>query len=342
MRRRSPIALDFGTQAVTALQVEDHAGAVVVRAAARIRLPTAGTAVVDDDARHREWCAAAATALQAAPFRGRTVASAFDLATVATRHVRVPLDALDDAGNRIAAQIQAQDGDGEVSICPVTVADLYEQGERKREFLCCVAPTRAIERRIALLEQLRCRPHAIELAPLAMVRALQFGGGDSFAHLDVGAEDSRITFVRSGQPLMVRPVRHGGDRCRTLLEERLGLDLLALQTLGTAAPDDQALAAAAIEAALAEPLEAIAARIAEGIRYCGALFGGRAVTALRVTGRTAHLPGFVTGLGRRVGLTTELADPFDGIDPGPLATATATQRTGYATALGLCLGGLAA
>jgi Tfp pilus assembly PilM family ATPase len=337
-RRRSPIAIDFGTQALTALQVEDHGGSIVVRAAGRVRLPAAA----DDDARQQAWFDAATTVLKSAPFRGRSVTTAFDLSTVATRHVRVPLEAIDDAGNRIAAQVQAQAGDVETSIVPIAVADLFEQGERKREFLCCLAPATAIERRIALLERLHCRPHAMELAPLAMARALQHAGGDSFAHLDIGAEDSRVTFLRNGQPLMVRPVRVGGDRCRELLAERLGLDLHDLQTLGTASADDQALAAVAIEDALVEPLEAIAGRIAEGIRYCGALFGGRAVTAVRVTGRAAHLPGFVTGLARRVGLTTELADPFATVDAGPLAAATPPQRSGYTTALGLCLGGLLA
>ncbi len=336
-RRRSPIAIDFGAQAVTVLQAVAHAGTVAVHAAARIGLP----ATTDDDARQQAWLDAAATALQSGSFRGRSVASAFDLAAVGTRHVRLPHDALDDADSRIAAHVAPPGDDGEVAVCSLMVADLLEQGERKREFLCCVTPTTTIDRRIALLEKLRCLPHTIEFAPLAMVRALQHGGNASFAHLDIGAEDSRVTFVRSGQPLMVRRVRIGGERCRQLLEERLGLDLVALQTVVAAAPQDPALAKA-IEDALAEPLEAIAGRIVEGIRYCGALFGGRAVTALQATGRVAHLPGFVAGLGHRVGLTTELADPFTNVDPGPLAAASPAQRSTYTTALGLCLGGLAA
>ncbi len=338
-RRRSPIAIDFGVRAVTMLQAETCAGTTRIRAAARE--PLASTAASD---RAEAWFASAQRLLRSGRFRGGLATTALGLDDVSSRHVRVPFDALEHAGERILAQVQGADGgDDDVVINPVPVADFLDQGERKREFLCCIVKQAAIDARIALLERLKLRPCAIELAPLAQARALLHAApGESFAHLDIGAAECRITFVRAGQPLLVRSVPVAGEALQATLEERLGLDITALAALGNTSSMDAKLTAAAITDALAEPLERLAQKLAEGIRYCGALFQGRAVTSLRATGRLAQLPGLMTALGRRIGLRSEATDPLAGVDAGPLANASAGLRSTYATTLGLCLAELAA
>jgi Tfp pilus assembly PilM family ATPase len=280
--------------------------------------------------------------LRQGAFRGRSATTALGLDTVATRHVRISGEADADAGEQIAARLQdVAGGTDAVVVQPLPVAELFEAGERRRELLCCIAPEPAIETRIARLEWLRLRPQAIELAPLAQLRALLHSTPhESFAHLDLGANESRLGFVRAGQPFTVRRIPVGAETCRRLIEDRLGIDLQSLQALGNESELDASLCATAVVDALAEPIDQLVQRLAEGIRYCGAMFQGRAATSVRVTGRLAYLPGLCAELGRRIGIRTETFDPFTGIHPGPLEHASPGLRTGFTTAVGLCLGGL--
>jgi Tfp pilus assembly PilM family ATPase len=338
MRRcRSPIAIDFGEHSVTALQLESRAGVLRVRAARRERLP------VDDGAlRAERWQRAAATALRGGGFRGNEAVIALGLAEVATPHVRVPVEELEQAGERITAQLQTHaSGGAGLAITPLPIVDLFDQGTRKREYLCCVARVETIDARVALVERLKLRPQVIELAPLAQLRPLlRLAPQESFVHVDFGANETRVTVVRGGEPVTMRAVPVGGEALRAAVETRLGLPLATVDALGMPdAPDPQALADS-VAKALAEPLAPVVRRIAEGIRYCGALFHGRAVTALRATGAAAWLPGLVPWLARHVGISSEAVDPFHDIHAGPLAAASPAVRAGYTTALGLALGGL--
>ncbi|MCU0867044.1 MAG: pilus assembly protein PilM [Planctomycetes bacterium] len=337
MSRRSPIAIDFGSQCVTALQLERCANGLQVRAAGRQRVPVAADGA-GPDARVE----AARQLLRRAPFRGNLATTALGLDTVTTRHLRIHGEGDTDPGEQISARLHdAAAGDDGVVIQPLPVAELFEAGERRLELLCCIAPEPVIEARIALLERLRLRPQAIELAPLAQLRALLHSTPrESFAHLDLGADHSRLGFVRAGQPFTVRRVPVGGEACRQLLEQRLGIELPSLQALGDESELDASLCAAAVVDALAEPIEQLVQRLTEGIRYCGALFQGRAVNSVRVTGRLAHLPGLTAELGRRIGLRTETFDPLTDIAPGPLLHAKPALRSGYTTAIGLCLGSM--
>jgi Tfp pilus assembly PilM family ATPase len=341
MRRcRSPIAIDFGEHSVTALQLDSRAGRVRVRAARRERLPPA----VAGGAPHDRWLRAANVALRRTGFTGREATVALGLADVATPHVRIPVESLDQAGDRIAAHLQAHTATADgASITPLPVADLYDQGERKREYLCCVAGNAAIAARIALVEQLGLVATAIELAPLAQLRPLLRNAPDaSFVHVDFGANETRVCIVRSGEPVLVRAVRVGGEQLRAAVEARLGLELAVLDDLGSANAIAPAVVADAVGNALAEPLEPVVRRIADGLRYCGSLFGGRAATELRATGAAAHLPGVLPWLGRRLGISSTVAEPFAGIDAGVLSAYGAVHRSHFTTALGLALGSLAA
>jgi Tfp pilus assembly PilM family ATPase len=363
MRRcRSPIAIDFGEHRVKVLQLQRTGDRTVVSAAATAAVepaPTAAaapspaataaparsasdaatraSATADDAARVARLLAAAKRALRAAPFRGDTARVALGLDAVATRHLRIPHDQLDRAGDRIAAKIAEPPAPPtEVAICPIPVSDLFDHGERMREFLCCVAPQPAIDRLLQLCEGSGLRPDGIDLEPLAQARALlRAHATESFVHVDVGASSTRMSIVRGGEPVLMRAVGAGGERVRQVLEARLGLDVASLVALAGRA--DTAAIERAVADALAETLEPIVRRVADGIRYCGTLFHGKAVTALRVTGQCAALPGLVPYLERRIGVAAEHVDLFAGLDAGPIP---AGRRRDYATALGLALGGL--
>lgn len=337
-RSRSPIAVDFGARQVRALQLERQGARTVVRDAVAVALRTApGHAAMP-----AELAAAARQALRCGSFRGREAVVALRLTDVATRHVRLPLERLDRPGAAIGELVQQHDaGTEELTICPLPIADLLDRGQQLREFLCCIAGERAIAGVLATTEAAGLVPTAIELAPLAQVRPLvHVAPSDSFAHVDIGADDTRITLVRAGHVVLLRRAPVGGSQLFAQLERRLELDgdsILALAA-GPAATDRTLLDA--VLGAIAEPIEQLLQRLADGIRYVGSLFHGRAVTSLRAAGAAAEIPGLVAHLGRRIGLSAERADAFAGLDTAAVVRRRGPLPAGFDTAIGLALGGL--
>lgn len=330
-RARSPIALDFGDHAVKAVQLELRSGELHVRAAAHAPLANGD----DHDLPERQLAAAQAV-LRQAPFRGREVRIALPLPAVTTRHLRLPSDQLDDAGARIAEQIANEPGGGKaLRICPLPVADLLDQGERQREFVCCIAEDDLVAAAIARCERLGLAPVAIELAPLAQCRTLlRAAPQESFALVDFGVRSTRIALVRSGEPVLLRTVPFGGRRLQAALDERLQLDTDALADLA-AEPAAAELLQQAVGDALEPVLGPLLLRLAEGIRYCGSLFHGRTVTRLELTGGSASLPGLAPRLARAIGLSTHVVDPLPG-----RALPRSDARAAWTTAVGLAMGGL--
>lgn len=336
-RNCSPIALDFGGHSVKALQVEQRGGRLRVRCAHLERVTTPATATPAE--RRAGRIEAAQRALRAGSFRGRAAVVALGLADLETRRIRIPTDKLPQAGEIITREIQ--DGPaGDLRIVPIPVADLFDHGQTKREFLCCVAKAAAIDDLIQVTEAVGLVPEAIDLEPCAQVRPFaQRGQDECFLHLDLGELHTRLTIVRSGSPVWLRVSRVGGTALLATLRSRLPMDLEALLDLqhGPDAPP----VGDVVTSALAEPLEALLLEMSSGVRYCGSLFQGRAVTRIRLSGGLAGLPGLAPYLGRRIGITTELAEPFEAIETGPVTTSAAGGRTHYCTALGLALRGFA-
>jgi type IV pilus assembly protein PilM len=262
---------------------------------------------------------------------------ALRLEDIATRHIRVPADKLEQAGDIIARQVTDQANGQELSICPIPVVDLFDKGEMKREFLCCIASAQAIQEVIDVTEALGLVPDGIDIEPCAQARPfLLRPGHDTVLYLDVGLRSSRITVVRGGSALTMRTVKVGSEHLDALVRRHLQTDLETLCTFGGEAAQRPELAAAVSEA-VAQPLAGILQRIAASTRYCAALFQGRAATLIRVCGGAAALPGLVPYIQRRLGIETELADPFDGVDTSAVPALGCREHPAFATAMGLAL-----
>lgn len=338
-RSCSPIALDFGGHSVKALQLELRGGQPRVRCAHLERVQVPPTATPDE--RRSGRIAAAQRLLRRASFRGRAAVVALGLAELETRRIRVPTDKLPQAGEIITREIQGQPpSSDDLRIVPIPVADLFDHGQTKREFLCCIAKAAAIDDLILVTEAVGLVPEAIDLEPCALVRPFAMRGQDEcFLHLDLGERQTRITIVRAGSPVWLRVSKVGCDTLLAVLQRRLPMDVESLLDL----EHDAATTGLgeAVTGALAEPLEALLLELAAGVRYCGSLFQGRAVTRIRLSGGLAALPGLAAYLGRRIGITTEVADPFESVAVGEVLAPAIGGRSHYCTALGLALRGFA-
>lgn len=337
-RERSPIALDFRDDFVRGVQLERRADGLHVVAAHAVRLaPVAADATPAD----RTACRTEAgrRLLREGGFRGRAAVVAIDHDGFTTRRIRIPTERLEQAGELIAREIQDQpDADGERTILPIPVADLFDQGQTKREFLCCAARADAVDGAIAVAESLGLVPRAVDLEPCALVRPfVQRARQDSFLHLDLRRRRSSITIVRAGATVTMAPARLGCDDLAERLRHRLQLDVPSLVDLDRVPDVEHRNLHEAVARVLAEPLERLLLELSAAVRYCGSLFQGRAVTVLRTSGALAELPGLVPYLGRRIGISAEVADPFAGLAAGAVPTTAGGGRSEYCTAVGLAL-----
>lgn len=334
-RSRSPIALDFRDRELRALQIEQRADVVRVLGAHRVRLRGDGGSTADRTERRIE---AGRRLLREARFRGREAVVAVGPDGIDTRRIRIPVDRLEQAAEILAREVRGAAPDGaELTILPIPVADLFDQGQTKREFLCCAAQGASVDELIRVTEAIGLLPAAIDLEPCALVRPFASRSQDSYLHLDLGPHRSSITVVRAGGPVLMKASRFACEPMAGRLRERLQLDVQALLDLGRSPGSPHRELHDAIVGALAEPLEALLLELSAAVRYCGSLFQGRAVTVLRVSGDLAELPGLVPHLGRRIGITAEVADPFAAVDMGPLPLPTLGGRSGFCTAMGLAL-----
>lgn len=340
-RVAAPIALDVGEHTVKVVQLERRGRRLALREARCVEVGP-GT---DGAARRQRQLDACRRALRNGSFRGRAAISALRLPEIAVRHIRVPHDRIEDPAEFLAQEVAQQPADsgGELSFCPLPVADLLEHGEQKREFMCCITEESVVKAHINLIEDLGLTPVAIDLDTCAQVRPfLAHAGADaSFLFVDIGCHCTRITVVRSGQPMLMRTVPIGGSELAAALHNKLQLDVDAILDLAEDDADRDQVEAL-VTTALAEQLDFILSRVGDCVRYCASLHQGRAVAWLRLSGGAAGLPGVVPYLGQRLGLRAELADPFAALGLPGVEDWRRLGPRGYATALGLALRGMAA
>lgn len=332
-RSRSGIALDFRDRELRALQIERRHDTVRVLAAHRVRLHE-GT----PDDRTDRLVEAGRRLLREGRFRGREGIVAIGHDGFHTRRIRIPIDRLEQTAEILAREVRDAAPDAaETTILPIPVADLFDQGQTKREFLCCATRSAAIDEVIRTTEAIGLLPAAIDLEPCALVRPFASRSQECYLHVDLGPRHTSLTVVRAGTPVLMKTSRFSCDEQSKRLSERLQLDVQALLDLGRTPDLPQRDLHEAVVSVLAEPLEALLLEISAAIRYCGSLFQGRAVTTLRTSGDLAELPGVVPYLGRRIGITAEVADPFDGVDAACVPLPTLGGRSGFCTAMGLAL-----
>ncbi len=342
-----PIGIDLGEHAVKVAQLVRTKDGLRVRDSRTEQVEIALGMPASE--RRDRWVSAVRRAMRRGAFRGRTAVCTLPLSAVKTRHIRVPEDAFDKAGEFILAELEGErrESGEELTICPIPVADLLHHGERKREYLCCVAGAGAIRELIETIEACGLVPEAIDLEPCAQVRPFTFGATDgSYLHVDVGRHRTRITAVRAGQPILMRASPVSSVEMLEELSSRMRIDLATALELAQDSEEDFKTVGHAITDILSVHLEALMQGIGDCVRYSGALFQGHSVPLVRLTGGLAALPGITDHLHRRLGMRTEVGDPFAALgETGKAGDESVERPLGagtYSTALGLALRGAVA
>lgn len=348
-RKHSAIGIDIGDHAVKCVQLETHQGRARVREVSCVEIAGGGNERAD---RRQRILDAARRALRDGDFRGKECVSSLRLFETTTRHIRIPAGEAARAAEVLGRELSDHDSEGEdeLSFQFEPVAELVDHGERKCEYLCCVADPLIVREHLEVLSGIGLRPLAIDLDACAEVRPFLPKSGEDDGPLvlsiDLGCRCARLIITRGARPVLMRTVPVGGSDILRTLEQKLQLDFQTVRDLGEAyrngACEELAELTAAICKTLNGQFDIVVGRILECARYAATLFGGRALEEFRVLGGAAALPGVVEYLSSNLGLPVAESDPFRAIGVEvPRAAGNVAPAT-FATAVGLAMRGLAA
>lgn len=367
--RLTPIAIDFGADAIKLLQLER---------AESDRLIAAACAVLPQDARSDLGARLAfleqalRNLLRQHPFRGRRAIISIPAFQTLVLHLEVPGAEKNDLDAQANLHIQTR-----LNLNPAAmvvrhqhVGSMARDGKPVQKILTTAAPRDTVMRYLDLAQHCKLEVAGMHAEPACIVRAFAEvynrradDATRTAAFIDLGAAATKLVIAHGYEPVFARNIHAGGDQLTHteakaqkigFMEARLGR---VAQAAGVAVANAAALAADA-PATLA--LEDRRADLADGasldhecfdtlhdeinlaLRYYDEAFPGKPVEALVFCGGEANHTDVCRALAKRLGIAAQLGDPFcrlqrgpdvkpcPGLDPG-------SPQPGWAVPYGLCV-----
>jgi type IV pilus assembly protein PilM len=184
------------------------------------------------------------------------------------------------------------------------------------QVLLVAAKRELIENRMSLLSDAGLTPTAIDVDAFALHNAFEQNYPDSLhglvALVNVGHETTNVNLLEDGVPILVRDIPFGSRRLRESLQRERGLTAdqadLALQGKDSAVD---------LRALVEDRVDELAVGVERAAAFILAQSGGEGIGRVYMSGGGALIPGMVQGLGNRLGVRTELANPLHRVGVRP-------------------------
>lgn len=349
MKRKHPaIGIDIGDHTVKCVQLETHNGALRVNDFDCIEIASGSTERAD---RRQSVAEAVRRVLRDGEFRGRACISSLRLFETTSRHLRISASSTESPADILRRELREGDqeeGD-EFNFQFLPVAELLDLGERKREYMCCIADPLIVREHLAILSDAGLQPEAIDLDTCAQIRPFVNSdqqGDDLVLSVDLGVRCAHVVISRGVHPILMRTVPVGVTEIFRSLEQQLGIDEATVRDLAEASQlggaDDMLELTSAISRTVSGHYDAIIGRVLECARYAATLFAGKSLTRIRFLGEAAALPGAAEYLAGNLELEIESSNPFEALGLELPRATGATVPAKYATAVGLAMRGVPA
>lgn len=356
--KAGPIGLDIGASSIKMLQLADHGGRPSVLASMQYDLPSPGSSGSDPQAAIKD---AVAAALRNLPFKGRDVVTAFGSGEFQLKSVRLPR--MPRAELASAVEFEAQDrfdfGGKPTQIRHLSVGEVRQSGELKEEVVVFVASDERVAERIALLESLKLRPVAIDVAPCAAARSfVRFlrraeDAASINVFVDIGLRGAAIIVTRGAEISFLKTMDVGGGMFNEAVAKALGVSKeeaadLRVRIMREGAgrrAEDRNTVPEEIKATAADAVRSHIERLSRDVqmcmRYFAVTFRGQKPESLTLVGGEAHEPTLTTILSNAIEVPCMIGHPMRGI--GRLGTIENRDRRtfqpAWAVACGLALRG---
>jgi len=140
-----------------------------------------------------------------------------------------------------------------------------------------------------------------------------FDENDIVALINIGASITNINVVRNDASIFTRDFTLGGNTITESLSDRLVISFDEAERIKIEGPEGTELNADEFSLTLMEYAEPICAEIERSIEFFRSTFGGDYIKSVLLSGGGAKLPGIVNDLQQRLGIDTEIINPFQKI-----------------------------
>jgi type IV pilus assembly protein PilM len=337
-----PIGLDIGARWVKLVQYS--AGGQRLIDAARAEIIRAGDETTPEELRR-----AIDKARQGRAFVGREVVVCLDDRQLFLQNIRVPKAAPEEmarliqqeAAGRLPYKVE------ETEFRFLEAADVRQFDAVLREVIVLACHRPALDQFLAAIEQTGLRPVAIDVEPLALLRAgaSQFrrdadrGGRAMFAH--VGYRRTLAVVSQGDDPLMIKVIELGGKHLDEAVAAHLQMDAKSAASLRRHHGDRRSEQDPEVTRSVAEAtrpvIDRLAAELSLCVRYHSVTFRGQPLNCVVLGGGEAS-PMLQEAMHRQLELKCDLSDPFRALSTLP----NASRRGQWDIAAGLALRELAA
>jgi type IV pilus assembly protein PilM len=166
----------------------------------------------------------------------------------------------------------------------------------------------------------------------------EFEENEMVVLINMGASITNINVVRGGTSVFTRDFTLAGNSITEAVQQKLGIDFEEAERLkieGTSGRESEQQEFNRSLLAYADP---ICTEIERSIDYFRSTFGGEYIKQVLLSGGSALIPGIVNDLSQRLGMETEIVNPFRKIDYNQKALDPETiERIGPIAAVGIGL-----
>jgi len=205
--------------------------------------------------------------------------------------------------------------------------------------LLIAAPKDAVLTAVQAVERAGLHVARVDLASLALLRAVSRLDGHVEALVDVGGQATTVVVHADGEPLIVRTIPRGGTEITEVIATRLGITVPEAESLkarvGLRADEGPATAEV-----IQEAVRPLISEIRSSFTYLTAGDRQTRVTRLALSGGGSLLPGLVDALSRQLDVEVVLADPMIRLRDQRRGKHTSLEqlRASAAVSIGLTLG----
>ncbi|HSH75289.1 MAG TPA: type IV pilus assembly protein PilM [Longimicrobiales bacterium] len=308
-RKRTSIGLDIGSGFVKVVEV-DHSGdqPEVVRVAMRPLLPDA---IVEGEIMDYGLVSDAVRGI----FQDLGVKSAEVVTAIGGHDViikKIEMDRMRESDAREVIRWEAEQHvpfDIKSVELDFQILDPFGDGPQM-QVLLVAAKRELVDNKVGLLQDAGVNPVIIDVDAFALHNAFEHNYPDSadgiVALVNVGHETTNVNILEDGVPILTRDIPFGSRKIREDLQRERGL---------TAEQAEDVVQARETVQDLGSFVESSADEVAVGIERASAFLmtreDGDAVGRIFLSGGGARIPGMAATLGRRMGVPTELVNPFE-------------------------------
>ncbi len=314
-RSKSSVGLDIGSGFVKLVQV-DHSGdqPEVTRVAVRPLLPDA---IVEGEVMDPGLVAETVRALmEEAQVKGNGVVTAIGGHDVIIK--KISMDRMEEDDARQVLPFEAERHvPFDIQSVELDFQILDPEGtDPKMDVLLVAAKRDLVQDKLALLSDAGVTPRVLDVDAFALHNAFEFNHPEVsqgvVALVNVGHEMTNVNLLVDGVPILTRDIPFGSRRIREDLQRERGLTAEEAEEVvqGRNPMDD-------LQIFVERGVEEVAVGVERAAAFLMTRDAGESLGRIFLSGGGARIPGLAETLGRRMGIETEVANPFQRIPVRP-------------------------